>query len=144
MQTARSPKKKSYSTTYNFEDNLTGAGFSKKQARAIVENEEAMIDHKIDKDLVTKSDLKEEIQSLRIELKEEIQSVRAELKEEIQSVREEMKDDIQLIRTDMKDLEIKIFQVQSEILKAMNMQVWKFYLGLGGLVLLLTLINKFL
>ena len=72
---------------------FVAAGMPDKQAEAIV----AAIS-RVDSEVVTKADLKQEIAAVRADLKQEIAAVRADLKQEIDAV----KADLDVLRSDMK------------------------------------------
>ena len=72
---------------------FVAAGIPDKQAEAIV----AAIS-RVDSEVVTKADLKQEIAAVRADLKQEIAAVRADLKQEIAAVRA----DLDVLRSDIK------------------------------------------
>ena len=61
-----------------------------------------------------RSELKDEIGSLRGELKDEIGSLRGELKDEIGSLRGELKDDIAALDTKVGELETSIEGIEKQ------------------------------
>ena len=75
---------------------FVAAGMPDKQAEAIV----AAIS-RVDSEVVTKADLKQEVAAVKADLKQEISAVRADLKQEISAVRADLKQEISAVKADL-------------------------------------------
>lgn len=83
--------------TLTFSETLREAGMPEAQAKAL---SHALQEQFVSR-LVTKSDLRTEMQGLRVELRSEMQELRAELRSELQELRAELQSDMQSVRADL-------------------------------------------
>lgn len=104
-------------TTYTIDTHetvrqLTAAGIPDNQAEAIV----AALSRS-DADIVTKTDLRQEIASAKADLRQEIAAVKADLRQEIAAVKADLQQEIAAVRA---DLEVVRSEVKAEIATAIN------------------------
>ena len=98
--------------THETVQQFVAAGMPDKQAEAIV----AAIS-RVDSEVVTKADLKQEIDAVRADLKQEIAAVRADLKQEIDAVRADLKQEVAAVKA---DLDVLRSDMKAEISTAIN------------------------
>ncbi len=91
---------------------FVAAGMPDKQAEAIVE-----AISRVDSEVVTKADLKQEVAAVKADLKQEIAAVKADLKQEIAAVRADLKQEIAAVKA---DLDVLRSDMKAEISTAIN------------------------
>jgi hypothetical protein len=102
---------------------FVAAGMPDKQAEAIVE-----AISRVDSEVVTKADLKQEVAAVKADLKQEIAAVKADLKQEIAAVKADLKQEFAAVRADLKqeiaavkaDLDVLRSDMKAEISTAIN------------------------
>jgi hypothetical protein len=102
---------------------FVAAGMPDKQAEAIVE-----AISRVDSEVVTKADLKQEVAAVKADLKQEIAAVKADLKQEIAAVKADLKQEIAAVKADLKqeiaavkaDLDVLRSDMKAEISTAIN------------------------
>ena len=102
---------------------FVAAGMPDKQAEAIV----AALS-RVDSEVVTKADLKQEVAAVKADLKQEVAAVKADLKQEIAAVKADLKQEIAAVRADLKqeiaavraDLDVLRSDMKAEISTAIN------------------------
>ena len=122
---------------HGFYKKLVANGFTAEQAEGlteahteffseVLEKETKLIKVDFKSELVTKSDLREELQNLKEEFtekfasKDDIQNIKNELekfasKEDLQNVKEELKNDVQDVKKDLHRLELGLVEVQGTL-----------------------------
>ena len=75
---------------------FVAAGMPDKQAEAIV----AALS-RVDSEVVTKADLKQEVAAVKADLKQEVAAVKADLKQEFAAVRADLKQEIAAVKADL-------------------------------------------
>ena len=88
------------------------AGIETKQAEVIV----AAIS-RVDSEIVTRADLKQEVAVLRADLKQEVAVLRADLKQEVTALRADLKQEVTALRA---DLDLVRSDTKAEISAAIN------------------------
>ena len=101
-------------TTYTIDTHetvrqLTAAGIPDNQAEAIV----AALSRS-DADIVTKTDLRQEIAAAKADLRQEITAVKADLRQEIAAVKADLQQEIAAVRADLEVLRSEVKAGRSE------------------------------
>ena len=109
--------------TLSYSKDLEKVGFTAEQAALLARTQLYALDHAIaDKDLATKKDLIE----LKTELKEEITSLRSEYKESNARLRDELKEEITNLRSEYKESNARLHDELKEDIAGLHTEMIKY------------------